>query len=410
MRTHKTLYLLVFVLISYNSFAQIDTSSSQIQAKKIHKPVFDSLRQQDLVNLLKGIFTNNIAEKDTAKKHNVQFSLVPAIGYSLSTGFAFDITANVAFYANKDNENNLSAIDGVLVYDTQNQKIFVSRSEIWFKKNNFKFVSDLIVEQYPVNTYGLGTTATALTANTIDYQYMRSYLTLFKRLAGAFYAGVGYNYDRHFNISESGNADRSISDFDKYGFTSQSTSSGISFTLLFDNRRNHINPQNGGFASISYRDNFTFLGSDTHWQSWQIDIRKYFKLSANSNNVLAFWGIANFTLGNAPYLDLPATATDTYHNSGRGYTAQRFRGKNELYFETEYRFGISRNGLIGGVVFSNFESFSEFQTNKFIKIAPAAGFGMRIKINKESNTNLDLDYAYGIYNSRGLFLSLGEYF
>ena len=411
MKTLKSLILFVFILNSYNSFAQKDTSSSAGNSpKKIHIAVFDSLRQQDLVNLLKSIFTNNIAEKDTAQKHNVQFSLVPAIGYSLSTGFAFDITANVAFYAKGDHENNLSSIDGVLVYDTQNQKIFASRSEIWFAKNKFKFITDLRVEQYPVNTYGLGTTATTKTANTIDYQYLRSYLTLLKRITGAIYAGVGYNYDNHNSITESGNADKSESDFDKYGFSNQSISSGISLTLLFDNRRNHINPQNGGYASLTYRDNFKFLGSDNHWQSWQVDLRKYFKLSSHSNNILAFWGIANFTYGNAPYLDLPATETDTYHNSGRGYTAQRFRGKNELYFEAEYRFGISRNGLIGGVVFSNFESFSEFKTNNFVKIAPAAGAGIRIKINKESNTNLGVDYAYGIYNSRGLFVTLGEYF
>lgn len=76
----------------------------------------------------------------------------------------------------------------------------------------------------------------------------------------------------------------------------------------------------------------------------------------------------------------------------------------------KYRFGILKNGLLGGAVFTNAESFSEFPSNRFVKIAPAAGAGIRIKINKHSNTNVALDYAYGIYGSHGLFVNLGENF
>jgi hypothetical protein len=61
------------------------------------------------------------------------------------------------------------------------------------------------------------------------------------------------------------------------------------------------------------------------------------------------------------------------------------------------------------VVFANAESFSELQTNRFEKIAPAAGAGLRLKINKHSNTNVCLDYAYGT-NSHGIFVNLGEMF
>src|SRR6202040_3768616 len=133
----------------------------------------------------------------------------------------------------------------------------------------------------------------------------------------------------HYNITEAGNADGAVSDYKKYGFASQSTSSGIVLNLLFDNRRNPINPLNGGDASIIYRDNYQFLGSDGNWQELQMDFRKYFKLSPTSNNILAVWSILAFTSGNVPYLDLPYTASDTYNNSGRGYPEQRFRGKNE---------------------------------------------------------------------------------
>jgi hypothetical protein len=66
--------------------------------------------------------------------------------------------------------------------------------------------------------------------------------------------------------------------------------------------------------------------------------------------------------------------------------------------------------LLGGVVFANGESFSELQSNVFKRIAPAAGTGIRIKLNKHSDSNICIDYGVGTGDSRGFFVSLGEVF
>jgi len=80
-----------------------------------------------------------------------------------------------------------------------------------------------------------------------------------------------------------------------------------------------------------------------------------------------------------------------------------------LYAESEYRFDISANKLFGGVLFANAESFTEPTTNRFQTIAPAAGFGARIKFNSKSDTNLTLDFGFG-KNSFGFYIGLGEFF
>ena len=99
-----------------------------------------------------------------------------------------------------------------------------------------------------------------------------------------------------------------------------------------------------------------------------------------------------------------------YQNSGRGYAEGRYRGKNMLYLESEYRFGITANGLIGGVAFLNGETFSGLQNNSFQKIDPGTGFGIRVKANKHSNTNICVDYGLGVDGSHGFFVNLGEVF
>ncbi|MDB5007990.1 MAG: Surface antigen [Mucilaginibacter sp.] len=411
MKNTRYLFCIITVFISFNSFAQKDSSlSSKNSNLKITQPVIDSSKQRDAIDFLYQLIKKNAPNNSREKSRALNYSLVPAFGYSLSTGFAVDLTGNVAFYTGSSHTENLSAIDAEAIYDTKSQAIIISRSEIWAQNNNYKLVTDLRLERYPTDTYGLGATTTPATDDPIVYSYIRAYATVYKKIIPDFYWGAGYSLDYHYNIKESGTANNTVSEFKKYGATTASTSSGITFSLLFDNRRNEINPLNGGYALISYRENPVFLGSNNNWQELQMDFRRYFRFSAASNNILAFWSILEFTSGNVPYFDLPATGEDMYNNSGRGYQQERFRGKNMLYLEGEYRFGVTKNGFLGGVVFTNAESFSEYTTNRFVKIAPAAGTGLRVKINKHSNTNVCLDYAYGIYGSHGLFVNLGEVF
>ena len=81
-----------------------------------------------------------------------------------------------------------------------------------------------------------------------------------------------------------------------------------------------------------------------------------------------------------------------------------------LYGEAEYRFQLTHNGLLGGVVFANVQSFSEQNTNTFQTVAPGWGLGMRLKLNKFSRTNVALDYGWGLNGSGGVFVNLGEVF
>jgi hypothetical protein len=411
LKKFKYLLCLFSVLSSYSAYAQKDTLLVKTNTtEKPQLPIIDSSKQLDAIDILYRILGKTAAETKRQKSNKLNFSLVPAFGYSLSTGFAVDLTGNVAFYTSSTHTENLSEIDAEQIFDTKGQLIFTSRSEIWAHDNDYKFVTDLRLERYPEDTYGIGTGTTQAKENPIDFTYLRTYFTVFKKIVPDFYGGAGYNLDYHYNISQKGNADNTVSDFTKYGFAPQSTSSGFTLNLLYDSRRNKINPLGGGLASITYRDNYTFLGSDHNWQELNLEFKKFLKLSDKSNNILAFWSIVQFTSGTVPYLDLPANGEDMYNNSGRGYPQDRFRGKNFLYLESEYRFGITKNGLIGGVVFANAESLSEFQTNRFQKVAPAAGTGLRVKINKHSDTNVCLDYAAGLYGSHGLFVNLGEMF
>ena len=107
---------------------------------------------------------------------------------------------------------------------------------------------------------------------------------------------------------------------------------------------------------------------------------------------------------------LPSTGWDDSYNTGRGYIQGRFRSNIMNYMEAEYRFKITHNGLLGMVLFANVQSYKQNLVSGREVLAPAAGTGLRIKLNKNSGANLCIDYGVGQNGSQGFFVNLGEVF
>ncbi|CAG5011559.1 hypothetical protein DYBT9275_04974 [Dyadobacter sp. CECT 9275] len=367
--------------------------------------------QKDIMDVIRNVRKRKNADSTKVSEEpmpgKVLYSVVPAVGYTLSTGFTGIISANAALYLSNPASTNISSISSSFNYTQYNQIMVPVLANIWTKNNGYNIVIDWRFFKYPQNTYGLGGHSVEINADNIDYQHLRLHQSVLKRVGNAFYAGLGYFMDYRWRISEYD----SNSDVTQYGLTRTSMSSGMIATLSYDSRKNSINPEKGLFANIQYRPNMTLLGSNTNWQSLTVDIRKYIHFPAGSRNVLALWNYNWLTLsGKPPYLDLPSTGWDPFNNTGRGYIQGRFRSPNMLYLESEYRFELTRNGLLGGVVFANAQSFSNWPALKYDRIAPATGLGLRIKVNKTSRTNIAVDYGFGLNGSRGLFVNLGEVF
>jgi hypothetical protein len=370
--------------------------------------------QVDIVDvgrdLLKGA---KIDRQDSShlKSGKLHISVIPAAGYTLQTGFAGVVSSNFAFYTSDPNHTNISSILTSITYSQYKQIIFPIQADIWTKNNKYNIVTDWRYLKYPSLTYGLGGNSSPDSGYNIDYAYLRLHQAIMKRIVSHLYLGLGYDLDYYWDVEEVDPPSGEATDFQRYGLRKTELASGISLHFLFDSRHNQINADNGGYASISYRPNFTFLGSDANWQSLVFDLRKYFRWPGSTRNVLALWSYDWFTTGgNPPYLLLPSTGWDPYSNTGRGYIQGRFRSKNMLYLESEYRFNVLSNGLLGGVVFANAQSFTEEGSGRFEYIAPGYGLGLRISLNKFSRTNLCLDYGWGAHGSGGFFVNLGEVF
>ena len=365
--------------------------------------------------------------------------LLPIIGSNPATGFMFGVGGQYAFKIPK--QSKYSLIAGSLQYTTKNQFIFMLKNNIYTNNNNIYFSGDWRYLIFSQSTYGLGTTSPE--GGILDYQFNlagsetaadsltqpmafnfgRLHQSIMFQLVDDFYLGLGYQYDSYFDIEDQklklDPGDTLLTSHyaynTYYGFdTKKYHTSSLSVRFVIDKRDNMIMPLKGYFLSLNWKGGFKFIGNDRKSNLYQIEWRSYHGLSKrNPAHLLAFWFLGDFAQeGTLPYMILPATAYDQRGRSARGYTQGRFRGNQMVYGEVEYRFPLSKcGGLLGGVLFANATSANNpaLSLSLLQSIKPSLGFGLRVKLDKYSRTNLAVDLGFG-QKSMGFYLAVSEAF
>lgn len=374
----------------------------------------DTARQTDLVDIFKKTFRLNPQRVRVQDDRRIYFSLLPiSSAVPGGAGKALVTSTTAAMYFGPRSTTNLSSAIFTPYWNFKGRFGLPLRTSIWLRNNSWTIQGDTRFLVYPQYTWGLGSLRKYTEEMLVDYKYIRFYQAALKKIKPYLFAGAGCHLDYHFNI----NSNDTMAGLKRYtgyayGTGSNSFSSGLSLAVLYDTRNNSINPLPGSYANFVYRSNSRFLGSNDGWQSLYIDVRKYISLRRypyKEQQTLALWSYLWTILGGkAPYLDLPSIGWDPSNRSGRGIDQNRYRGKTLLYLETEYRHTLTKDGLLGFVMFTNINTVSGSGT--FFKAwHPAAGAGMRIKFNKGSNTNIGIDFAFSKGYNAVLF-NLGEAF
>jgi hypothetical protein len=358
----------------------------------------DTAHQTDLMDVYKTMDKHPTRPENKHPEKKVYFTFNPLANTPTSSGNALVTSTTANIYLGPDSTTFLSKANFAPYFNFNRRFGLPLRSSIWLKNNAWNIQGDIRFLVYPQYTWGLGTSHNNDEKEWVNYKYIRFYQAALKRISTHMYAGLGYDLDYHFNIgSDSGVNLQKFTGY-PYGLSGNSLSSGITLNFLYDTRNRNIYPFPGTFLNVVYRINPGFLGNTNQWQSIFVDVRKYLQLNSpakpNQQNTLAFWSFLwwNSSTG-SPYLDLPSTGWDDYNRSARGFDQNRYRGNALYYFETEYRRDITKNGLLGFVVFSNINTVSGSGT-MFTSWHPAGGIGLRVKYNKASNSNFAIDYAF----------------
>ena len=382
-------------------------------------------------------------------------SILPVIGSNPTQGVLAGVAVILGIYLGDPKTTTISNVSANILYTTKNQFLSGINSVLMLEHNEWQLQGDWRFLIFNQDTFGLGTGPTPVStgftpgastgftlngfgttsaiegAQPMDLNLLRIRENFLKKAwLDSFYIGPGFSFDRYYaihdkllDLSASPPVVTSHYAYSKVlGFpTGAYNTSGLSLNLLWDSRDSTINPYRGYYAAISYQLNPTFLGSTEDSSLLYGEFRTYIGLSKEvPRNVLAIWVYAQTTItGQLPYLALPAIGWDSRNRTGRGYVQGRFRGTAEIYSEVEWRFRITDDGFLGGVVFANVETFSRAPVsylgfvdggqNLFQYLRPAGGIGLRFMMNRQSRTNITLDLTVAD-KTFGLYIGAGEAF
>jgi outer membrane protein assembly factor BamA len=428
-RKSKTAWLLISIGLVFFNFQSYSQESLVLK--------IDTCAQRELGDVIRA--ARHLPPK-IKKESTGSLLLLPIIGSNPAIGFMVGVGGQYAFKMYGD-QTLYSAISGSAQYTTKNQVLFLMKNNIYSKNNRIFYSGDWRYQIFSQPTYGLGTNSPE--GGILDYQYhlggieassdslaqpmefdfARFYQSVSFKLKSNLYLGVGYNFDSYSKINDQklrlNPGDTLLTSHyvynTNYGFsTSRYYVSALAVNFVYDSRDNMINPYSGYHILVSYRGSLKFLGNETNGNFFNAEWRSFHSLSKkNPRHIIGFWFMGNFAPeGQFPYMILHATAYDQRGRSARGYTQGRFRGNSMVYGETEYRFPISNcGGILGGVLFVNATTASNpaQSLSLFESIKPGYGMGLRVMVDKQSRTNLAIDFGFGDKSS-GFYLAASETF
>nr|MBU3861783.1 outer membrane protein assembly factor [Flavobacterium sp. MC2016-06] len=410
--TYKIIGFLFF--ISFNLFSQTESVNPELCPPKTILEIFKKKDSTLVVKPAKNDF----------------FLVIPAIGSQPATGFFFGGVAQYTFKG-KQKADKYSIANLGITYTVKKQWLVNIKNNILLKNNRIFLSGDYRLYIFSQPNYGLGTDiiphhskqenfSIDSIAQPMDYNYFKFHQTASFEVSKNFYVGGGINIDSYSKINdkkldvENGKLTYHYNYSQEHGFNNlEYFLNGVSLNLVYDSRDNQVNASHGWFANINYRFNPVLFNNQTYSNVLYAEYRNFIPLSSkNDRYILAIWTYGQFvTRGKVPYLNLPAIGWDQRSRSGEGYTQGLFRGNGLVYLSTEFRFPITCNQMLSGVVFTNFvtASNSENNTSLFAVVQPSAGLGLRVLIDKKTRTNIISDYAWG-NNSKGFYLNAGETF
>lgn len=375
----------------------------------------DTSKLLDLIDIGKNLLHIRVSSSQAVEGKTIYFSALPFSTQVPGGGNALVTSTTAGFYLGSRADTYMSKVTFAPYWNFHQRYGLPIRSYIWLDQNRWIINGDTRLMVYPQYTWGLGRQYGEVDKLLVNYSYLRLYQQALKRFARGIFAGIGYHIDYRINI-HTDYPEASLQEYTRYAYgTTQfanSFSSGVSLNMLYDTRTNSLNPLGGYYASLQYRVNPQFLGNDNLWHSMYIDLRRYiqFSHSARKQNMLAVWSYLWKAFGDkVPYLDLPSIGWEDYNRSGRGFDQNRYRGRELMYVEAEYRRDITDDGFFGFVVFANANTVSGPNSTFLLSWNPAIGAGLRIKMNKRSGTNIGLNYGVSKDYS-GLGITLGEVF
>ncbi len=342
--------------------------------------------------------------KDTVKVGKKrQILIFPIIAKSIETSWSLGVASSATFRMNKqDTISRTSNLQLLALYSLNKQFIAAINGTQYFKNEEYILNEQISYSSFPDNFWGLGKNATESAKEAYNFRqyYVDGHLQ--RNLGNKLFLGLIFELQNVLEVDyKAGGLFDQQQVVGRYGY--KVAGLGLSFT--YDDRKDAFAPAKGSFAQIYFNHFDKYLSSDFVYTNLVVDIRKYIPIKNKNVLALQFYSFSN--LGNE--VPLRSLASFGGSNSMRGFYDGRFRDKQQLVLQSEYRLSLYKR--FGAVAFVGMGDVGHTIIDfGFKDLKYTYGAGLRYSINKSEKLNLRIDYGFNNLGGSGLYFQLGEAF
>ncbi|WP_162054633.1 BamA/TamA family outer membrane protein [Pontibacter pamirensis] len=342
---------------------------------------------------------------DTTDASQPQFLLYPTLAYSPETNLEFGLSSLYVYYAKNDTTNRLSEINGFTFFTLENQYGVLFDHSLYSDKSRWFFLGKLRFQSFPMLYHGIGPDSPAEHLALVEATQMQVKERVLRQIRPNLYIGPQLDYQRMASVDFISPTDAHVAE---PAGSKGSANTGLGLGIIYDNRHNVLNVRDGLFSELALIRYDRLWNSDFKFTSIFSDNRIYKPIGRS--NVLAAQLIGQFNVGNMPFNQLALLGGESIM---RGYYTGRFRDKNQLAAQVEYRFlplPLSFSSRIGASVFAStgtvFPDFSHLNA-KNLKVAGGGGLRYLLFPKKDIYTRADIAFTN---EGTGFYILIGEAF
>lgn len=327
---------------------------------------------------------------------------IPVLYYTPETKLAFGVAAQYYFRpAGADSTARPSTLTPVFIYTTNGQVTAEFNSDLWWSREEYHFTGYAGYSKFPDKFYGIGNETSQDDEEDYTPRYTRLRASIERRFFSAFRFGVGYQFEhsKMDEVEEGGMLDQG----DILG-SEGGVVSGATLLASWDTRDNIFTASSGHYHQLTADLNGGAIGSDYDFGRYVLDLRGY--INTMPDHVLALQGYFGFETGDPPFQQLFLFGGQDLM---RGYYLGRFRDKNMIVVQAEYRI-VPIWWRVGAVVFGGIGDVADEPSNFALgDFKYSIGGGIRFLLIRAERIALRLDFGFGEGDS-GFYITLGEAF
>ncbi len=347
----------------------------------------------------------NSLVNDTGDISKPQLLVFPNIGYAPETKWDFGVTGLYVYYPNRDTTNRMSELNAFAFYTLERQYGFWFDNAVYTQNNDWFILGRIRLQSFPLLYHGIGTATPKEYIARVDAHQIQIRERVLRKVVEDFYIGVEGDYQRLSNVTfNAGNTNAVETPLGYQG----STNVGLGLGLIYDTRHNVLNVRHGQFSELAFLRYENAFGSHYTFTNIVTDSRIY--RPVNKRDVIAAQLLGQFNLGETPFNMLSLLGGE---NIMRGYYMGRFRDRNQIATQIEYRLlplPLGFTNRLGAAFFAGagtvFDNFNNLQQSKLLW---SGGGGLRVLVFPKKDIFTRIDVAF-TNEGRGFYVVVGEAF